>query len=117
MNLKGRDNFNLKSFIWRRMKIKIDRPLWSRHPKYWFVYPVNYGYIEGVYAWDWKEQDVYLLWMNHPVDDYEWQVIAVVIRENDVEDKLVVSDKIYSKAEIAQLINFQEKWFDSDVIM
>ena len=46
----------------KRVKVKIDRPLGSCHPKYKdLYYPVNYGYVEGVIAPDGEEQDAYIL--------------------------------------------------------
>ena len=42
--------------------VTIDRPIGSRHPKHKeIIYPINYGYIEGVIAPDGEEQDVYIL--------------------------------------------------------
>ncbi len=41
---------------------KIDRPLGSQHPRFPdTIYPINYGYVEDVYAEDGQRQDVYLL--------------------------------------------------------
>ena len=34
-----------KHYLNKIVKVKIDRPLGSKHPKYNFIYPVNYGYI------------------------------------------------------------------------
>ena len=52
-------------------------------------YPINYGYIPGVIGGDGEELDVYLLGVNTPVDSFVGKVIAIVHRENDIEDKLV----------------------------
>lgn len=38
---------------------KIDRPIGTIH--HGTVYPINYGYIEGLIAGDGEEQDVYIL--------------------------------------------------------
>lgn len=38
---------------------KIDRPIGTIH--HGAVYPINYGYIEGLIAGDGEEQDVYIL--------------------------------------------------------
>ena len=44
------------------VKITVDRPLGSRHPKHKnIIYPINYGYIEGIIAPDGEEQDAYIL--------------------------------------------------------
>lgn len=39
----------------------VDRPLGTSHPRHLdIVYPINYGYVDGVFADDGAEQDVYL---------------------------------------------------------
>ncbi len=44
------------------VKVTVDRPLGSRHPKHKnIIYPINYGYIEGIIAPDGEEQDAYIL--------------------------------------------------------
>ena len=48
--------------IGKVLKVKIDRPLGSSHPDYpEHIYPINYGYVEGIIAPDGEEQDVYVL--------------------------------------------------------
>ena len=40
------------------VKVVVDRPLGSYHPKHKYMhYPINYGYIEGIIAPDGEEQD------------------------------------------------------------
>ena len=34
-----------KSYIGKLVEVKMDRPMGSKHPKYGFIYPVNYGYV------------------------------------------------------------------------
>ncbi len=92
----------------------IDRPLGSRHPDYpEMLYPVNYGYVDGLTAGDGEEQDVYLLGEAGPVSSFSGRVIAVCHRLNDVEDKWIVSaDGLpRSEAEIRAAIGFQEQYF------
>ncbi len=44
------------------VKVTVDRPIGSRHPIHKdLIYPVNYGYIEGIIAPDGEEQDAYIL--------------------------------------------------------
>ena len=44
------------------VKVVVDRPMGSRHPEHTdLIYPVNYGYIEGIIAPDGEEQDAYIL--------------------------------------------------------
>ena len=59
-----------KNFLGKEIKIIIDRLLGSKHPKYDFIYEVNYGYIQGVIAPDGEELDAYLLGINEPVKEY-----------------------------------------------
>lgn len=96
------------------VKGHIDRPLGSRHPRHpHILYPINYGYVDGVIAGDGKEQDIYLMGIDKPVDTFEGKVIAVYHRYDDVEDKWIVSadGRDYSDAEIYGRIEFQEQYF------
>lgn len=99
---------------------KIDRPLGTWHSVYKnLYYPVNYGYIEGILAGDGEEQDIYLLGEEEPVDEFEGMVVAVVHRLNDVEDKWVVdkTGRSYSAEEIQTKLDFQEKYFNSEIFV
>ena len=102
------------------VKVIIDRPLGSNHPKHKdIIYPVNYGYIPGVIAPDGEEQDAYILGVDEPVSEFVGRVIAVIHRLNDIEDKWVVApeNKVFSKDEIADLVAFQEKFFDVEIFL
>lgn len=93
---------------------KIDRPVGSRHPRHPdMIYPVNYGYVEGLLAADGAEQDVYVLGTDSPIGEYEGRVIAVYHRYDDIEDKWIVSvdEKEHSDEEILEQIRFQEQYF------
>ena len=47
--------------IGSQVTVTVDRPLGSTHPVYRdMVYPVNYGYVKGIYAGDGEEQDAQL---------------------------------------------------------
>ena len=50
------------SGLWgRRVSGTIDRPVGSAHPRHLeMIYPINYGYVDGVFAGDGAEQDVYV---------------------------------------------------------
>ena len=98
--------------------VKVDRPLGSIHPNHPdIVYPINYGYVEGIIALDGEEIDAYILGVDEALDVYTGEVIAIIKREDDVEDKLVVANKKFSKEEIIALTYFQEQYFKSQVIM
>lgn len=108
-----------ESVIGTRVKGIIDRPLGSRHPEYpETIYPINYGYVEGVYAGDGEEQDVYVLGINTPIESFEGEIIAIYHRFVDVEDKWIVSvnQKEYSNQEILDAINFQERYFEGELL-
>ena len=98
---------------------KIDRPAGSRHPEYAdMIYPVNYGYVSDVTGGDGEEQDVYVLGTDAPIPDFEGKVIAVYRRFDDVEDKWIVSlgGTDYTDEEILKAIDFQEKYFDGELL-
>ncbi|MFA5133681.1 MAG: inorganic diphosphatase [Patescibacteria group bacterium] len=106
-------------FLGKIVKVKIDRPLNSKHPKYGFVYEVNYGFVPDTKAPDGEEIDAYVLGINEPIEEFTGKCIAVIHRSNDSDDKLVVvpeNFKEISDEEILKLVDFQEKWFKSTVI-
>ena len=97
----------------------VDRPLGSAHPDFpEMIYPVNYGYVDGVFAADGEEQDVYILGADEPIKAYRGKVIAVYHRTNDTEDKWIVSvdGKDYSDDEILKRIEFQEKFYEGYLV-
>lgn len=70
----------------------VDRPLGTAHPRHPdMIYPINYGYVDGVIAGDGAEQDVYIFGTNKPLKTFTGKVIAVYHRFDDVEDKWIVS--------------------------
>lgn len=107
-----------KEYIGKIIKIKIDRQLGSKHPKHGFIYPVNYGYLEGVISGDGEELDCYLLGVFNPLDEYEGKCIAVLHRLDDNDDKLIVVplDKEYDDRQIDALVEFQEQYFKYIII-
>ena len=105
-------------YIGKNVKVKIDRALNTKHPKHDFVYELNYGYIPNTMSGDGEELDAYVLGIDSPIEDFEGNCIAVINRTNDDDDKLIVvpEDKDFSDEEISILINFQEKYFKSEII-
>ncbi len=109
-----------RSFLGKTVDILIDRPLGSVHPKYPnLVYPINYGYIPGVFGGDGEELDVYLLGVYTTVKEYTARIIGIVHRDNDVEDKLIAAPEgmQFTKEEIEQAVHFQEQYFESEVYL
>ena len=109
---------NNRDYLKKDLKIKIDRPLGSKHPKHGFIYPVNYGYVPNTMSGDGEELDVYLLGVFEPVEEYKGNCIAIIHRTNDNDDKLIVvpQDKIYSNDAIEALVEFQEQYFEHIII-
>ena len=106
--------------IGNKVKVIVDRPLGTCHPKFKDVlYAVNYGYIEGVIAPDGEEQDAYILGIEEPLKEFEGVVIAVIHRFNDVEEKWVVAPEgiNFTIEEILKKVEFQERYFEIEVIM
>ena len=100
----------------RYVHVTIDRPFGSAHPAYPdTIYPVNYGYIEGVMGGDGEPQDAYVLGIYEPLEEISGRVTAIIHREDDTEEKwVVVPDgiRVYS-GEILNKTAFQEKYFRS----
>ena len=104
--------------IGKTVRVTVDRPLGSCHPEYPDLrYSVNYGYVEGVFAADGEEQDVYILGVHEPVWEFTGRVIAVIHRADDVEEKWVAAPEsiCYSKEEIWEQVRFQEQYFQSEI--
>ena len=102
-----------QQYLGKNVKVKIDRPLGSVHPKHAFIYEVNYGYIPDTVSGDGEELDAYVLGIDNPLSQFEGRCIAVIHRTNDNDDKLIVvpPDMYFSDIEIEQQTKFQEKWF------
>ena len=108
---------NTKDYLGKMVKIKIDRPFGSKHPKHGFIYPVNYGYVPNTTSGDGEELDCYLLGVFEPVEEYEGKCIAIIHRTNDDDDKLVITkDKEYTNDQIDALTEFQEQYFEHVII-
>ena len=109
---------NAKEFIGKKVKVKIDRMLGTKHPKHGFTYMINYGFIPDTISGDGEELDAYLVGEFEPVEEATGKVIAVIHRTNDDDDKLVVSKdgKDYSDDAIRALTEFQEQYFESIII-
>lgn len=96
--------------------VTVDRPLGSRHPNHPdIVYSINYGYVEGVFAADGEEQDAYILGVDIPLTAFIGRVIAIIRREDDVEDKWVVAPDgmTFTAEEIRSSTRFQEQYFST----
>ena len=106
-------------FLGKRVTVKIDRPLGSKHPEHKDVnYPVNYGFVPGALGHDGEELDVYVLGVSEPVKTFIGRCIAIIHRTDDDDDKLVVvpEGRELSDEQIRALTDFQEKFFESVIL-
>lgn len=110
----------ISSVIGRTVTVTVDRPLGSYHPEHKdMYYPINYGYVEGIMASDGEEQDAYILGVDEAIEKFTGKIIAIVHRNDDVEEKWVVAPEgmTFTKEEIREQIHFQEQYFDSEIVM
>lgn len=113
--MNSRDQM-IKEYIGRAVRVVVDRPIGYRHGD--IIYPINYGYIPGTLAGDGEAQDAYILGISEPVSEFDGQVIAVIQRKDDCEDKLVVAPAgmVFHQGQIAEAVQFVEQYFDSRII-
>jgi len=107
------------SYLGKPVMVEIDRPMYSKHPTFEFEYPLNYGFLPNTIGGDGQEIDAYIIGWHKPAKKCQGVVHAVIIRRDDIENKLVVTPKDYliSKEEIKQKTNFQEQYFKTEIIM
>lgn len=113
-------SMDLKQLLGESVTVIIDRPLGTTHPNHNdIIYPVNYGYIENIFAGDGEEQDAYILGVDEKLNIFKGTVIAIIHRNDDVEDKLVVApnNMKFTSKEIMEKVNFQEQYFNTEIIM
>lgn len=110
---------DLTSYLGEMVHVVIDRPLdtdHARHPD--LRYPVNYGYLQGAISGDGAPIDAYVLGVGQPVATFAGVVVAIVVRADDVEDKLAVAPpgRTIPRDEIAAVVAFQEQFFASSIV-
>lgn len=100
-----------------KVNVTVDRPIGFVHHGH--SYEVNYGYISGVIGGDMHEQDAYILdsKIDYSIDNYTGDVIAVAVREDDIETKWIVSNEKYTVDEIYKKIKFFEQYFKTKVYL
>ena len=108
----------IKEYLGKTLEVKIDRTLGSKHPKFGFIYPVNYGYVPNTISGDGEEIDCYVLGVFKPIKEFKGKCIAIIHRTNDNDDKLIIvpNEKEYSDAAINALTEFQEQFFEHEII-
>ena len=113
----GNKKVQPESFAGKKVHIVVDRPIGYNHKG--IIYPVNYGYIPGVFAGDGEEQDVYILGVSHPLREFDGIIIGAALRKDDVEDKLIAAPEgmTFSPGEMARAVRFQEQYFDTEILL
>ncbi len=110
----------LRAWLGQQVAVVIDRPMGSSHPEHPnTIYPVNYGYIPGTQAGNTKPVAVYVLGVSVPVSSFLGEVFAIVVRHDDIEDKLVVvpAGTQLTAKDVCEAVMFQEQYFDSAIVM
>lgn len=112
------EKVSYKDFLGKKVKVVMDRPMGSKHPKWNFIYPINYGYVPNTISGDGEELDAYIVGIFEPLKEYEGKCIAAIHRLDDDDDKLVIApeEKIYTKQQIEALVEFQERFFEHEII-
>ena len=107
-----------KDWLGKSVEVCMDRPKNSKHPRFGWLYPVNYGYIPNTVSGDGMEIDAYVLKEDKVLKSFEGKVAAIIHRHDDQEDKLVViaNDKTITIKEIQDSTHFQEKYFRTTII-
>ena len=107
---------DLRPLLGKVVHVEIDRPIGHVHKG--LVYPINYGYLPNMMAGDGEPQDAYILGVSHPITAFDGEVIGIVCRKDDVEDKLIVAPDgmRLHQGQIMEAVGFQEQYFDSYAI-
>lgn len=114
--ISERRNRIIAEFLGKTVRVTVDRPVGFCHKG--ILYPVNYGYIPGVFTDDQEEQDAYILGVSKPLREFQGQVIGIVRRLDDQEDKLIVAPEgvRLNQTEIYEAVYFQERYFTTKII-
>ena len=112
------EKVNAKDYLGKEVSVEIDRPLGTRHPKHEFMYMLNYGFIPNTISGDGEELDCYILGIYEPIETFKGKCIAIIHRLNDNDDKLIIvpENKSFSNNEIRVLTDFQEQYFESEIL-
>lgn len=105
------------SFLGKTVTVTVDRPAGYVHAYrgHTLVYPLNYGFLPGVISGDGEELDVYILGTSQPLTSFTGQIVGIIHRRDDDEDKLVAAPESLrpNQVEIAEAVAFTEQYFDS----
>ena len=119
-DIKKGKNYDMltKDYLTKNVRVIMDRPLGSKHPKHGFEYLTNYGYIPDTISGDGEELDAYVLGVDKPLTEFQGTCIAIIRRTNDDDDKLIVvpNGVNLTDDEIEKMVSYQEKWFKHIII-
>ena len=74
---------DLEQLLGESVTVIIDRPLGTTHPNHNdIIYPVNYGYIENIFAGDGEEQDAYILGVDEKLNILLLSIEMMMLRIN-----------------------------------
>ena len=104
-------------YLDKSLTVSVDRPMGVRHPRFDTVYELNYGYIDGTVAGDGMEIDAYIIGPKGPVDVFRGVCVALLVRRDDNEHKLVVANHRLTETEIKNKTHFIERFFNSYVVL
>jgi inorganic pyrophosphatase len=109
----------IQTYLGQSVTVTVDRPVGFYHVTkgIHLDYTVNYGFLPGVLGGDGEEQDVYILGIAEPLEQFTGRIIGVVRRRDDNEDKFVAAPDgmRFTAAQIREKIHFVEKYFDSSI--
>ena len=105
----------VQQWLGKTVHVVVDRPVGYCHKE--TVYPINYGYIPDTLAGDGEPQDAYILGVSTPLSTFDGQVVAIIHRLNDCEDKLVVAPTgtVFHQGQIREATQFIEQYFESRI--
>ena len=105
---------DLSVWLGRRVRVLVDRPLGTTHPHHPdLLYTLDSGELPGTLSGNLLPIDAYLLGWSAPVAEAVVTVIAVIVRADDMKDKLAVArdGSIWSDLQILSAVHFQEQYF------
>ena len=106
-----------KDFLGEIVRVQIDRPLGSKHPTLGFIYELNYGFVPGTEAGDGHEIDAYVIGPDTPVHSFEGPCVAIIVRHDDNEHKLVVASGDIGQEMISNATRFVERHYETSLIL
>jgi inorganic pyrophosphatase len=109
---------DLTSYLGQRVAVVMDRPLGRGRPDQGFAYRVNCGYMPGTEVPYGEAIDACYLGVDGPLARAEGEVIAVVRRLRDDDDKLkaVPPGLQLSDGSIEEDVAFEEQWFEHRIL-